>query len=772
MQFNIGVTDLAAFVHRRGDIDDRAEDLTTAREGLDTQRAYQQRLKHEVPTYRTEVQVACDFKLEAIEVRVTGRVDGVALVDELQGKQLIVEEIKTTRRDSSDVPLCDRSVHEAQLRLYAAMLARDGEATSLETRLTYVHPETRTPKTYTAEESFDDLECFLKDTVGTYCAWLNVVVKRLNRRNEQAAAQLFPHQTYNENQLPLARAGYISLRDKSNLLVEAPTGTGKTIATTFPAVKAIGESKLDRVVYATARTTGQQAAADAFSLLRESNDALVHTTVSAKERVCLTPGAACRPDECEYAKGHYDRVRDATQMLLRKGDVDRDAVDAVAKSKKVCPFELSLDVAEWSDAVICDYNYVFDPFVQLKRLRSRLFGRVGLLVDEAHRLTERVRDMLSCEFDLAKFDEAVTETQDTPIGPLLQTLQRILTGSFDDLLPIHGETTADEITSDLETAAERLLASDKLRLQAAAAEDVVNECLFSLLRFRTITALRDDNPGNFVWLLSRTESDRRMRLRCLLPDSWIRDTVREFHGSIRFSGTLAPGELFNEEHGLVGPIRQATIAPNKRRLSVFTVPDISTYWSDRTATAPAIADLLERIHEAASGNWLVAFPSFTYLELVLDLVKNPDLVLAQKRQMNLEEREEFLAQLERDERSLGFVVMGGVFTESIDIEQTSLEGVVVISPGLPPKSLELDQLKERSPYGYEIAYRRPAMTRVIQAAGRVVRSEADRGAVVLVDPRFTRSDFAQYFPAHWEPQVVKSDALIPALQAFQAGNRS
>ena len=768
MQIPIGVSELAAFVHRRGDIDDRAEDPTSAREGIEAQSAYQTRLKQDRAEYRSEVRVARDYQYESITLHVTGRADGVAVEDELQGSRLLVEEIKTTRKQPSGLPVCDRSVHEAQLRLYASMLDSKSEVASIVTRLTYIHPDSGEPHHFDQAEEACDLDSFFEETARVYCVWVRDVLTRLEERNRIATSQEFPFETYNENQLQLARHGFVSLRDETNLLFEAPTGTGKTMATAFPSIKAMGERELDRVVYSTARTTGQQAAVDAFSTLREHNDRLVQVTVSAKDRVCLTPGAACRPEECEYAKGHFDRVRDATKHLLRSGKVDRIAIDRVAKSRKVCPFELSLDVAEWSDVVVCDYNYVFDPLVQLKRLRSRLFSRVGLLIDEAHRLTERVREMLSCEFDLDLIEKASNEAQSTPAGPLIEKVYRLLVSFLDESLPSVGESVRDEIDPRLSIAIDRLFESADVRLRNITELDVVDDCVYEFLRFRTIATISEEDPSKFVWLLSRTRDERLIQFRCLMPNSWINAVIGDFHGSIRFSGTMSPGELFNEEHGLEGPIKHAKLVPDIRRLSVYVVPDITTYYNERGRTAPDLARLIENIRKVSTGNWLIAFPSFAYMDLVLDHLSDADTSLVQRPGMSLVERDEFLNRISLDSAQLGFVVMGGVFTESIDIEQASLEGVVVISPGIPPRSLERERISSLSSHGYEIAYRRPAMTRVVQAAGRVVRGEKDRGIVVLIDPRFTRSDFSRYFPSHWEPQIVKAAELLVHVQAFQA----
>ena len=769
MQLAVSVTELATFVHRRGDIDDRGEDITTAREGVEAQRNYQAKLKLKNTAYESEVRVQRDYIEGDISMRVAGRIDGLLSENELDGRRLIVEEIKTTRSDTNDIPLCNRSVHEAQLMLYASLIELKDPDTSITTRLTYIHPDTGHYTSVDRSYSKGDLEEFFNETVTSYAQWIANVVERLERRNRLAKEQEFPYPSYNSNQLDFARRGFVSLRDKSNLLIEAPTGTGKTIGTMFPSVKAIGEQKLDRVVFTTARTTGQHAAFDAFKRLQESNDALVKVTVSAKERVCLTPGAACRPEECDYAKGHYDRIRDATSQLLRKRNIDRDGIDAMAKSKKVCPFELSLDAAEWADVVVCDYNYVFDPMVHLSRLHSRLFSRVGLLIDEAHRLTERVRSMLSCSFDMSELEQVVEATRGTPAGGLFEGVFRGLNRVLDSALPTEGETTLDEIDPLIPDSIRNLIDSNMVHLSIAPSvedKDSIQNCLLQMIRFRSVWTICESSPRKFIWHLTRGEAHATINLCCLLPDAWISETVSRYHGSIRFSGTLSPGSLFNEEHGLDGPILRGKLPPDARRLGAFIVPDISTFYSDRPRTAPHLASLIKEIKAVTDGNWLVAFPSFAYMNLVVEQFDDLNDILIQESQMSLERRDAYLADLTTGSQTFGFIVMGGVFAESIDLDPSALEGVIVISPGIAPRSLVQDRLEMLSESGYELAYRRPAMTRVIQAAGRVVRGEKDRGVVVLIDPRFTRSEFAAYFPNHWQPQVVKASALPMGIAEF------
>lgn len=767
MDLSIGVVDLARFVHRSGDIDDRAEDATSAREGQKVQKAYQDLRKKQVESYETEVGVSAFIDYEGLSLTVSGRIDGVAIENELSGSRLIIEEIKTTRRQRLDVPTCDRSVHEAQVRLYAAMHEMRSEAQSICTQLTYIHPDSGAVSYSENEEKDSELAEFLDHSMKEYCIWITKVLERVAHRNSFATKQEFPFDEPNRNQLQLARWGFQSLRDSTNLLIEAPTGTGKTMATAFPAVKSFGEEDLDRVAFVTARTTGQQAAVDAFSKLSEQNKSLVQVTVSAKERVCFTPGAACRPEECEYAKGHYDRVREARDILLQKRKVHRLAIDNVARAIRVCPFELSLDVAEWADVVVCDYNYVFDPLIQLKRLHSAIFPRTGLLIDEAHRLTERVRDMLSCEFDLDLLKKAVDEAIDTPLERLLSRVYHALSAFFDKQNPSEGEAVVPSIDEGFVNAVKDLFKSEAPRIVNTTDLDAVSDTLFLLLRYRAIEDIREAEPSKFLWLLNRTRDSRVVRLRCLGADGWINEVVGRFHGSIRFSGTLSPGELFNEEHGLDGPVKYARLETDSRRLGVFVIPQIATFFNHRERTAPQLAALLRDISENATGSWLVAFPSFAYMKLVAAQFRDNETLLIQTSGMNLNERDEFVEQLTHGSKQLGFVVMGGVFTESIDIEQTALEGVVIVSPALPPKSHELEHIKALSANGYEIAYRRPAMTRVVQAAGRVMRGENDRGMVVLIDPRFTEPDFNRYFPSHWQPEVIAPTQLAERIREFQ-----
>lgn len=767
MNLNIGVTDLAEFVHRIGDIDDRDNPWTLAREGISTQKKYQARRSRENDTYESECSISYTYSKNEITLNVLGRIDGVYVETDLHGGIEVVEEIKTTRIPLKELTLATSSVNEAQVKLYAGMRVKENQLDAIATQLTYIHPDTERHQSTFQEWKAEDLVKLLDDSCKEYLDWIQLVVDRVKQRNELSKEQTFPFEKYNEDQQRLARFGYMNLRDQGNLLFEAPTGSGKSMTAAFPSMKTFGEEQLDRVVFATARTTGQQAANDAFSKLREQNEEAVITTVSAKERVCLTPGAACRPEECVYAKGHYDRIRKATANLLLRRNVNRNAIETIARSFKVCPFELSLDAAEWSDVVICDYNYIFDPFVQLKRIHSQLFNRVGLLVDEAHRLTDRVRESLSFAFDQSILEYQPSQSLPEPLSEKLNRILALLQGLLDTHVGEAGEAMQASIDTPLKKEIEGLIKIFELPEHSGKVHHEDQEFFIQFYRFLTIWSIREDVPEKFAWYFKRDEYSSEVSLRCLIADHWIRSSFDRFHGSIRFSGTLSPGNLYNQEHGLDGACLKAKITAKRDRLGVYVVPDLSTYYQDRERTAPDLAILLEQIRSDFDGNWLVAFPSFKYMSLVLEHVVSDDSILVQRTNLTLEEREEFINSLAVQRQQLGFVVMGGVFTESVDFEYSALEGVIVISPGIPPKSLELDMIQEQSDNGYEIAYRKPAMVRVVQAAGRVLRNEEDRGLVVLIDNRFTRSEYAQYFPSHWQPEVTRVEDVVEALAEFR-----
>ena len=763
MKLSIGVAELATFVHRKGDIDYRFEESTQMYEGIKAQKRYQEQQQKTFQYYSCEHRLAQTFSYDGLQINVSGRADGVLLRPTAQ-----VEEIKTTRKSVDDLFQNRGPEHLAQARLYAAMLVQEeNEIQECEVKVTYVHPDTLVTKSFTETHDRKALHHFFSETSTFFAVFIKAVLQRIDNRNRNALQQDMPFAEVPDAQMHLARRVYVSIRDQEDLMFEAPTGTGKTIATLYPAVKAMGSELLDRVIFTTARTTGQRVVHETMKSLSTSNEHLRSIVITAKDRICFTPGATCAPDHCDFAKGHYDRVQRAREDLLGHSSIDQKLVELVARSHKVCPFELSLDTAEWCDVVVGDYNYVFDPFVVLQRLHTRYFKKVSVMVDEAHRLSSRVAEMLSAELSLDLLKKVIAESplQDVRAitKQLVQWLEEISSNSFS----IEDEFEIPVIEEKFWQLLEAFLVVTE-DIDIESTHESMFQCWSTILRFNDAKVRYE--PDSYICLMRRETDNLTLVLRCIAPGSWIRGILREYSGSVRFSGTLTPAKVFEQSHGVEGPFVRAQSTPDSHRFGVMLVPDISTYWNDRERSVADILRVIDDIRASTEGNWLVAFPSFLYLDRVYSAIPSQTKYLRKQEVfMTLDERADFINWMNERKARVGLTVMGGVFTESVDFDRDALAGVVVIGPSIPPSSIELEKLRNSSDLGFELAYRQPAMTRVVQAAGRVVRHTADRGVVMLIDPRFTRNEYKQYFPQHWVPRTVKTKHIREALAQFWLG---
>ena len=811
----VAVRDLAAFVHRRGDIHYRYTASATATEGIGAQR----RAQPEREGYRREVPVAATITRNGVTLSVRGRIDGID-----DGARLI-EEYKTTRSEVADLHAHIGHLHMAQLKLYAALVNTTEQAPAnrdaWRLRLIYLHPDPDAAAATHFEETHqpDALAEFLADTVAAYTAWLAATAARIKRRNACLTRLPFPFAEFRDSQRRLARGVYRAFRDREQLLVEAPTGSGKTAATVFAALRAIGDGALDRVIYLTARTTGKQSPTqtlercalgegqgegrgegdkDAEGAGKAQRAATV--VLTAKRDICFNPEVPCDPACCRYARGYYDRMRPARDELLGMGLATRDSIERAAARHAVCPFELSLDAAAWADVVVCDYNYVFDPVVRLERLAAPPFKRVGLLVDEAHQLGDRVRDMLSTTLARAALKRALGEAPprlrkrllavDRAFLRLRREARRAAAGSRDSVGIPDVDDASWRSPNDANGAEYRIeepiaLLRAVQRLLAAAAEadlgayPATREFLFDCFRLQEGNGWRDEE--NYCHLLTTTRRNIEARMVCLSPSRHIDSVLRRYSGAVRFSGTVSPLPLFQVVHGQDASSRAARVRLDwGSNLGVFIVPDVSTYYRDRAASRDALAGVVEAVIGAAPGNYLVAFPSFAYLDLVVPRLQGMAEVVAQRPGMTDAQKQEFIRRLSTrngkpaDDGArlpqpslIGAAVMGGMFAESVDFDGGALAGVIVVGVGLVPRSLERDLIGERfGAHGFDVAYRQPGMTRVAQAAGRAVRGVGDTGVVVLVDPRFPRAEWGAFFPRYWRPAQVHSSAIGAAVTSF------
>ncbi|MCY3620458.1 MAG: ATP-dependent DNA helicase [Gammaproteobacteria bacterium] len=762
----VSVKDLAEFVHRRGDIRYHQQSATLAAEGIARQKSYQ---ADRDESYLREHRVRASFG----ELAISGRIDG------WHPDARVVEEIKTTRNDPAELHARAGDVHEAQLRLYGAMLVlADAALIEVRLRLVYLHPLRPDETVFEETAGRDDLIGYFEATCAIYAAWIANVRARVRDRNMQLAGLGFPYGEFRTDQRRIAKHLYRGFRDGADWLVEAPTGSGKTMAGLFAALKAMGEGELDRLVFLTSRTTGQRAMEEALIdavHLVEADSALTAVTVTAKDRICFGEGPSCDRTECRFARGYYERMPAARRQLLERRLIRRGEVEVVAREHEVCPFELSLDVAAWADVVVCDYNYVFDPIVRLTRLENPLFAKVGLIVDEAHQLGDRVRDMLGSSLSRRAMKAALAESGvPEPLARRVRSVDRALAA-------IGRESADDECEIPQPDALLRAIE----RLQSAALEADVDMARFPAAVAACFEAFQfgylaqDVEDGTHHYICRGAGRDLIVELVCTVPGNHIRECMSGFHGSARVSGSLTPASVFQQIHG-ASESDEVLISDGcfpREYFGVFVVTDISTYYRDRDRTLGRVANLIEGVCTQTAGNYLVALPSFEYAQAASSAVQGID-IRCQQPGMTLDEREDFIHWISEPQTGrVGFVVMGGVFGESVDFRNGALDGIVVVGAGLPPRSLKRDLIAQdeavagRAADGDEIAYRQPAMTRVVQAAGRVVRSASERGVAVLVDPRFSNAAYRAFLPSRWMTRNLRSNEVAEALGEFWFGSR-
>ena len=778
-EVRLSVRRLVEFLLRSGNLESGSGAATPERAALGA-RIHRRLQKEAGEGYRAEVFFSHTQDYEELRFTVEGRADGVF---EEEGVA-VVDEIKTVTAPLSSLPEEGVPVHWAQAMCYAWFHASACGCREMAVRLTYCQTETgellRLKRLFPAQELAD----FFASLLERYAPWARFRRDWTALRTQTAQALAFPFAAYRPGQRALAAAAYRAIRDGDRLFCQAPTGVGKTISTLFPAVKAMGEGLTSRVFYLTAKTVTRQAASDALGQLRAGGLRLKSAVLTAKEKICCLETPKCSPAACPRARGHFDRVNEALFRLLTSGDrFDRETIAAAAERFCVCPFELSLDLTEWCDAVICDYNYLFDPVVNLRRYFSEGKTDFTFLIDEAHNLPDRGREMYTAELRKSEVLALRREAgkSDKALGRLLTALNKAML----ELRPLCGETgRADSgaLPQDFVRQVQRFSAGCEEWLQAHAQAPQAAQLLPLWFQARFFLRIAELYGPEYVTQLSHRGSEVELRLFCLDPSRFLDESMEKGRAAILFSATLSPLPYYISVIG--GGERARTLSvPSPfppENLLLLLADRVSTRYADREQSLPEVAALIGSFAAARGGNTIAFFPSYDYLEKTCERVHGayPQLRLAvQARSMAEEEREAFLALFseENTEPLLGFCVMGGIFSEGVDFAGDRLTGAVIVGVGLPQVNRRQELLRsyyerERGD-GFSFAYRFPGMNRVMQAAGRVIRSETDRGAVLLIDSRFSQPGYRALFPAHWAaPLRVRSpEELARLLRDFQAG---
>lgn len=760
----ISVRSLVEFILREGDIDNRVSgsmEKDAMLLGGKIHRKIQSRMgtnyTAEVPL---KIQMPCDGFVLQIEGRADGvlKDDGKVLIDEIKGILRSLEHLE------APVP-----VHLAQAKCYAYIYAVQNSLKCIDVQMTYCQMETEEIRRFCQEFEFQELQTWFQDLVTQYEKWAKFEIEWRNVRNDSIRQIEFPF-PYREGQRDLVVSVYRTILRKKKLFIQAPTGVGKTMATVFPAVRAVGEGLGEKIFYLTAKTITRTVAEQAFSLLKEKGLLYKTITLTAKEKICFCEEAECNPDACPYAKGHFDRVNDAVfDLITHSGDWSREVLEEQAKKHMVCPFEMSLDVSNWADAVICDYNYAFDPQTHLKRFFSESGkGEYLFLIDEAHNLVERGREMYSASLykeDLLEVRKLV-KAEDPKLAKGLSECNQ-------QFLELKRECEHYQILKSVSHIALKLMnVLSKL-------EDYLEECkdaekkkrvLDFYFAVRSFLNIHDIMDENYVIFSEMMEDGRfQIKLFCVNPAVNLQNYLEQGNSTIFFSATLLPvhyyKKLLSVEKDDYAVYAHSSFPQENKFLFIGT--DVSTRYTRRgESTYQRFARYIAVMAEQKKGNYMAFFPSYRFLEEVhtcfLECVDHEVDSICQVSYMDEEQREEFLEEFEQErEKSLvAFCVMGGIFSEGIDLTDDKLIGAVIAGTGLPQVCTEREILKQyfnaADMDGFDYAYLYPGMNKVLQSAGRVIRTESDRGVILLLDDRFRAMRYREVFPREWQQYQLGS----------------
>lgn len=760
----ISVRSLVEFILREGDIDNRVSgsmEKDAMLLGGKIHRKIQSRMgtnyTAEVPL---KIQMPCDGFVLQIEGRADGvlKDDGKVLIDEIKGILRSLEHLE------APVP-----VHLAQAKCYAYIYAVQNSLKCIDVQMTYCQMETEEIRRFCQEFEFQELQTWFQDLVTQYEKWAKFEIEWRNVRNDSIRQIEFPF-PYREGQRDLVASVYRTILRKKKLFIQAPTGVGKTMATVFPAVRAVGEGLGEKIFYLTAKTIMRTVAEQAFSLLKEKGLLYKTITLTAKEKICFCEEAECNPDACPYAKGHFDRVNDAVfDLITHSGDWSREVLEEQAKKHMVCPFEMSLDVSNWADAVICDYNYAFDPQAHLKRFFSESGkGEYLFLIDEAHNLVERGREMYSASLykeDLLEVRKMV-KAEDPKLAKGLSECNR-------QFLELKRECEHYQILKSVSHIALKLMnVLSKL-------EDYLEECkdaekkkrvLDFYFAVRSFLNIHDIMDENYVIFSEMMEDGRfQIKLFCVNPAVNLQNYLEQGNSTIFFSATLLPVHYYKKLLSVKKDdyaVYAHSSFPQENKF-LFIGTDVSTRYTRRgESTYQRFARYIAVMAEQKKGNYMAFFPSYRFLEEVhtcfLECVDHEVDSICQVSYMDEEQREEFLEEFEQErEKSLvAFCVMGGIFSEGIDLTDDKLIGAVIAGTGLPQVCTEREILKQyfnaADMDGFDYAYLYPGMNKVLQSAGRVIRTESDRGVILLLDDRFRAMRYREVFPREWQQYQLGS----------------
>ena len=767
----LSVRELVEFVYKSGDINAKNLSPERAMEGIRVHKILQSSMGE---SYQKEYFLKREFTVNNINFIIEGRADGI--ISENNG--ITVDEIKSTYTNLDFIEKDYNEAHIAQAKCYAYIYCLDNELDNISVQLRYYNLDTDKTKTILYSYNLSELESFFYELLSSYIDWAQTIIDLKKERERTIDELKFPFDCYRKGQRDFSVAVFSTIKEGKKLFSQAPTGVGKTISVLFPAIKSMNYKSNTKIYYLTAKSSTKTIAFNTVKMMVNKGLSLRTTVITAKDKICFMDETNCDPEYCPYARGYYDRLNAPLKDSIKNNCLfDREYIEEIAKKHDLCPFEFSLDLGYMSDAVICDYNYYFDPRVALQRDDVFKNSNDILLIDEAHNLEDRTRDMYSPELIKEDFYELYKEMKkiNKKIGSTLLNINK-------KFIEIKKEADGEPVI--LENEPSELINS--LRKFSIAAEEYINDkkseiipdelidIYFKSTFFIKISEIAD---SNFCYYVDFTGNKTKVKLFLTDPSSVLKEILKNAWASVFFSATLTPLKYFryilggdDDDHVL--KIRSPF---EDERLKLMITSDISMKYTEREANIEAACGYINKSVSEKKGNYMVFFPSYSFMRKIYDIYESlydTSNIILQNQGLNEEEQDEIVNRFKNETGLVLFTVVGGVFSEGIDLPLEKLIGAVIIGTGIPQISFERNIIKDffdkKYNSGYDFAYKYPGFNKILQSAGRVIRTEEDRGTVLMIDSRLCQMTYIRLFPEHWRhyKRINNADNLVNEIKSF------
>ncbi len=759
----LSVHQLVDFLLRKGDIDERVYNRSTMNEGTKIHAYYQKKQGND---YLSEYFLKNDIIYEGVRVTLSGRADGVIF----QHGYYIIDEIKSTIIDLEQFFSSQFEWHIGQAKCYAYLLAKEKNLTSIGVRLTYIrqnaleNEKDKMIKEYSF--TFIELEHFVYGLIDAYLSFYNLIFTHEEKRIKSSKELTFPFSSFRLGQKELIELVSEAAFKNKTIFVEAPTGIGKTISTLFPFIKASSDDEMSKIFYLTAKNVGKINVFDTVRILKENGLFLYLINITAKEKICFCKGKQCNPDECPFTKDYYSKVQIAIKYALTdSSSFDYFKIVEIAKEFEICPFEFQLDLSLFMDLIVCDYNYMFDPISYLKRFFDEDQSHFLTLIDEAHNLVERSKDMYSALLEQDKVNTArasIRKIKNRKLKNLIKKIDKIFDYYFDNYIldKEHDEyIMIDELKNEFKLYLDDFI-QNYTKISKENNKDITSELKDLFLQINRFSKIYELKNENFLLYLKVDNNLLEIHLSCIDASDFINNISKRNRANVFFSATLSPKEyyvnalMYNEED------KQFTsfLSPfDKNNFRVLVNSDISIKYKNRNQTIQSVVEYIKAFISSKVGNYFIYCPSYEYLSNLVQNLKDEENVElhVQNKDMNEEEKRQFLSFFmpNPNKTNIGLLVLGSIFSEGIDLIDDRLIGVVIIGVGLPRINFLSDEIKkhydEKGLNGYSYAYLYPGLNKVMQAVGRVIRSESDIGSALFIDERYNTYPYRQFLKEHY-----------------------